>query len=88
MDVKVGEPELSADGDRVHVEIIVEGHPFQAVFVRRPDGTISAAAMHVAGLEELPRAKKLEEAFGEAARHFRRDREGLLHSMLRPRDSG
>jgi hypothetical protein len=87
MDIKVSDPELGADGRHVHVEIIVDGHPFQAVFVRRPNGTVSAPAMHVAGLAEHPRAKKLEEAFGEAARHFRRDHEALLDSMLPSKDT-
>lgn len=86
MDIQVRDLELSSDSRQVCLEIVVDGHSFQAVFVRRPDGTISAPAMHVENLTGHPRAKKLEEAFGEAARLFRHDNEALLDSMLLPRN--
>jgi hypothetical protein len=84
---EVGAPERSSDGKRVNVRIVVDGHEFQATFVRHPDGNISEAAMHVGGLAARPDRVQLEQRFREAATKVRRERVAELDALL-PKAAG
>jgi ElaB/YqjD/DUF883 family membrane-anchored ribosome-binding protein len=68
----------------VTVPIIVEGHRFDATFVRLPDGTVSEPAMNVAGLADTPNRVELEREFWEAARRVRAQKHQQLDALLVP----
>ena len=80
--IRIREPQRTANGRRVRVQIDVAGHYFHTVFGRYSDGGISDPIMVSAGLAENPHKVELEAAFWVAARRYRRDNAEMLDALL------